>query len=262
MARSTVIREQGQWSTAKAGGAQVRTHSHLLLFLYRIEHNIAILFMPTSTKKSRRRGRPLSYDRDVALGAIRDVFWDQGFSATSLDDIATAAGMNRPSLYRAFGHKREMYLTALRMFAAESGRELQQALEKPSLREALEAFYARAIQDYVSDNETPRGCLVICTAVSEATGDPEIRSTLAAILAEIDSMMAIRIAKAQAEGDHCTDDDAGVLARIATSVLHSLAVRARAGARRSELFTIARATAELIAGGASRVEMQRQCPVS
>jgi len=204
--------------------------------------------MRTSTKQSPRRGRPPSYDRDVALGAIRDVFWDRGFSAASLDDIAAAAGMNRPSLYGAFGDKREMYLAALQQFAVESGRELKKALEAPTLHGALEKFYLRAIQDYVRGNGSPRGCLVVCTAVTEATGDPAIRSALAAILGEMDSMLAVRIAKAQAEGDRCIGGNAVALARVATSVLHSVAVRARAGARRSELLTIARAAADLIAG--------------
>jgi len=203
--------------------------------------------MRTSTKAANQRGRPRSYDRDVALGAIRDVFWNRGFSASSLDDIAAAAGMNRPSLYAAFGDKREMYLSALQMFAVESGRELQKALEAPTLREALEAFYARAIQDYLSGKEGPRGCLVICTAVTEAIGEPAIRSALAAILAGVDSVVAARIARAQAEGERCGRGDAKALARVATSVLHSVAVRARAGARRSELMAIARATADLIA---------------
>lgn len=205
------------------------------------------LFMRTSTKPARQRGRPRSYDRDVALGAIRDVFWNRGFSASSLDDIATAAGMNRPSLYAAFGDKREMYLASLQMFAAESGRGLQKALEAPTLREALEAFYARAIQDYLSGDQGPRGCLVVCTAVTEAVDDPAIRSALAAILDEVDSVVAARIARAQTEGDRCSGGEAKVLARITTSVLHSMALRARAGARRSELLAIARATAELIA---------------
>src|SRR6187549_1936690 len=97
--------------------------------------------MRISTKTSPRRGRPPSYDRDVALRAILDVFWDRGFSAASLDDIGAAAAMNRPSLYGAFGDKRDMYLAALRMFSMESGREMQMALEARTLREALEAFY-------------------------------------------------------------------------------------------------------------------------
>jgi AcrR family transcriptional regulator len=163
--------------------------------------------MRTSTKQPPRRGRPPSYDRDVALRAIRDVFWDRGFSAASLDDIAAAAGMNRPSLYGAFGDKREMYLAALRMFSAELGREMQKALEAPTLRGALEAFYLAAIQAYLAGEAGPRGCLVICTAVSEATGDATIRSALAAILAELDSLVTLRIAKAQAEEDCCADGD-------------------------------------------------------
>lgn len=204
--------------------------------------------MRTSTKTAKQRGRPRSYDRDVALGAIRDAFWNRGFSASSLDDIAAAAGMNRPSLYAAFGDKREMYLSALQMFAAESGRELQKALEAPTLREALEAFYVRAIQDYLSGEEGPRGCLVICTAVTEAVGEPAIRSALAAVLADVDSVVAARIARAQTEGERCGRGGSKALARVATSVLHSVAVRARAGARRSELTAIARATVDLIAG--------------
>jgi AcrR family transcriptional regulator len=194
----------------------------------------------------------------VALRAIRDVFWDRGFSAASLDDIGAAAGMNRPSLYGAFGDKREMYLAALRLFAAESGREMQQALEAPTLREALEAFYTQAIQEYVSGKAGARGCLVVCTAVTEATFDPTIRAALAEILAEVDSVVAVRIARAQDEGDRCAAGDPKVLARVATGVLHSLAVRARAGARRSELLTIARAMADLLAGPTSSVAPVRR----
>src|SRR3954465_13061825 len=121
--------------------------------------------MRTSTKSPPRRGRPPSYDRNVALRSIRDVFWERGYSAASLDDIAAATGMNRPSLYGAFGDKREMYLAALRVFSVEIGGEVQKALEAPTLREALEVFYVRAIQEYVSGDASPRGCLVICTAV-------------------------------------------------------------------------------------------------
>ena len=204
--------------------------------------------MRTSTKQSPRRGRPPSYDRDQALRAIRDVFWLRGFSATSLDDIAAAAGMNRPSLYGAFGDKREMFLAAMQTYSVDLGRELLKALEAPSLREALDGFYLRAIQEYVSGDDGPRGCLVLCTAATEATGDAAIRSVLASMLAELDSVVTARIAKAQAEGDRCAAGDAKALGRVATSVLHSVAVRARAGARRSELLTIARAAVDVIVG--------------
>src|SRR6516162_6182995 len=61
----------------------------------------------------KRRGRPPAYDRDAALQQATDAFWRAGFSGTSLDDLAAATGMNRPSLYAAFGDKRALYLHAL-----------------------------------------------------------------------------------------------------------------------------------------------------
>jgi AcrR family transcriptional regulator len=204
--------------------------------------------MPSSTKTPGRRGRPPSYDKDTALGAIRDVFWSRGFSAASLDDIAAATGMNRPSLYGAFGDKREMYLAALRLFSQELNLEMQKALEAPTLREALESFYVRAIQEYVSGGANPRGCLILCTAATEAAGDPTIKAVLATALAEIDSSVAARIARAQAEHDRCIHSDSELLAKLVAGVLHSIAVRARAGTRRRELLSIAQAAVDLVVG--------------
>src|SRR5258708_9788313 len=58
----------------------------------------------------KRRGRPRAYEPEVALARALDVFWKEGFAATSLDDLSAATGMNRPSLYGAFGDKRELYI--------------------------------------------------------------------------------------------------------------------------------------------------------
>jgi hypothetical protein len=135
---------------------------------------------------------------------------------------------------------------------------MQKALEAPTLRGALEAFYLAAIQAYLAGEAGPRGCLVICTAATEATGDAMVRSALAAMLAELDAIVAVRIAKAHAEGDRCAGGEPNALARLATSVLHSLAVRARAGARRGELLKIARTMSDFIVGPASGVAPVRR----
>jgi AcrR family transcriptional regulator len=62
---------------------------------------------------STQRGRPKKYDPQTALQAAGGVFWAQGFSGTSLDDLSAAMGMNRPSIYRAFGDKEAVYRLAL-----------------------------------------------------------------------------------------------------------------------------------------------------
>src|ERR1700681_4918141 len=67
-----------------------------------------------------RRGRPRAYDPEVALAKARNAFWQTGYAATSLDDLSEATGMNRPSLYAAFGDKRDLYLKTLAYYRNQS----------------------------------------------------------------------------------------------------------------------------------------------
>src|SRR5918993_4135780 len=67
---------------------------------------------PEQPSAPRKRGRPRAYEPDVALTRAMEVFWRDGFAATSLDTISAATGMNRPSLYAAFGDKRDIYVKA------------------------------------------------------------------------------------------------------------------------------------------------------
>ncbi len=70
----------------------------------------------TAEGPPRRRGRPRAFDPDAALTQAMDVFWKEGFAATSLDDLSLATGLNRPSLYGAFGDKRALYIQAYRRY--------------------------------------------------------------------------------------------------------------------------------------------------
>src|SRR6187399_2479689 len=68
----------------------------------------------------KRRGRPRAYQPEVALGKALDLFRKDGFAATSLDDLSAATGMNRPSLYGAFGDKRELYIKTYQRYRADA----------------------------------------------------------------------------------------------------------------------------------------------
>lgn len=201
--------------------------------------------MRNDTEKS-RRGRPPSYDRDAALGAIRDAFWDRGFSRTSLDDLAAATGMNRPSLYGAFGDKRAMYLAAIEAVVTEMRSAVTRALGEASLADALRKFYSGAIEAYLTGTSGPRGCLVVCTAAVEATVDSSVRDALARVIAETDIALTARFSRARTDGELGADADPIALARIATAILHSIALRARAGEQRIALEQIAVDAAQLL----------------
>src|SRR3954467_15127323 len=98
----------------------------------------------------RRRGRPRAYDPQVALARAADTFWKAGYAGTSLDDLAAATGMNRPSLYAAFGDKRELYLKTLQHYR-DQYRELarETVADDPPLRVFLKRFYDTALGIYL-----------------------------------------------------------------------------------------------------------------
>jgi AcrR family transcriptional regulator len=199
----------------------------------------------------RPRGRPRQYDPDTALDRARNAFWDTGYAATSLDDLSAATGLNRPSLYGAFGDKQALYLASLRKSRAELTASLAAALapEEP-LRQALARVFDSASAIYVRGETAQRGCFLIGTAVTESVADPQIRQELAGALDEIDAVFAARLRRAQAAGDLSPRADAAALAQIATSTLNGMAVRARAGGQEDTLAGFGRTLIAMICGPA------------
>ena len=200
--------------------------------------------------KPKRRGRPRAYDPQAALLRATDSFWSGGYSGTSLDEICAATGMNRPSLYAAFGDKHTLYLEALKRYwqlSLVATREALAAGDRP-LGEALMRFYDGQLSIYFSADGLPRGCFAIGTATTEAVDDPEIRTVLAEGLRMLDADLEARLRMARDRGELRHDADPAVLAVLASAALHSIAIRARAGVCRAELREIARKTVCVICG--------------
>jgi AcrR family transcriptional regulator len=197
----------------------------------------------------RRRGRPRAYDPQAALRRATDTFWKTGYSATSLDEISAATGMNRPSLYAAFGDKHTLYLEALADYWRISLAATREALAgNQPLDEALMRAYEAALSIYFSGEGNPRGCFVMGTAVTEAVEDPEIRQSLAAGLRMIDADFEARLRVARDRGELRDDADPVALAFLASATMQTIAIRARAGIPRAELRELARKAVTIICG--------------
>src|SRR5580765_8759454 len=107
----------------------------------------------------KRRGRPRAYQPEVALGKALDLFRKGGFAATSLDDLSAATGMNRPSLYGAFGDKRELYIKAYQRYRADAAAAMIGIFrDQQPIRQRLERIFAVALDIYLSGQDGPRGC--------------------------------------------------------------------------------------------------------
>ena len=175
----------------------------------------------------------------------RDTFWRGGYAATSLEDLSAGMGMNRPSIYAAFGDKRALYLRAASDYADNSRAWLATALARPRpLPDGLRAVY-RYARDFYLAGDAPRGCFLLGTAVTEANRDPDVRAVVEDTMSAFTATFAQRFERAERDGElspHAPD----ALAHIATAALNTLAVRARTGADPASLDALSDATIRVI----------------
>lgn len=199
--------------------------------------------MRNSTEIARRpRGRPRAFDRDAALGAAGQRFRTQGFAGTSLDDLAEATGVNRPSLYAAFGDKRALYLAALERTETWLQGSFDGLLRADlPLRDVVERMLRFSIDVYLSGDTGPSGCIALNTAPVEAVSDPEIRDALRRVLALEDRMVEAILTQAGSPAPQAHT-------AIVTGLLHSLSIRARAGETKEAMTRLAVDCADLVAG--------------
>ena len=195
----------------------------------------------------KRRGRPRAYQPEIALGKALDLFRKGGFAATSLDDLSAATGMNRPSLYGAFGDKRELYIKSYARYRADARAAMIDIFrEELPIRRRLERIFAVALDIYLSGDAGPRGCFTVMTAASEAVADPEIRAMVLQGFSELDKAFAACFRLAKEKGELPPSADPAVLAQLASATIHSIAVRARARVPRKELEAIVNGAIEMM----------------
>jgi len=198
--------------------------------------------------KPRRRGRPRAYEPEIALGKALDLFRKSGFAATSLDDLSQATGMNRPSLYGAFGDKRELYIKSYQRYRDDARAATVEIFrEDMPIHKRLLRIYSVALDIYL-DSESPRGCFTVMTAGSEAVGDPDIRAMVLDALAELDKAFAASFRRAREKGELASSADVQTLGLLASAVLHTTAIRARAGVPRKELEASIKGAVDVMVG--------------
>ena len=207
---------------------------------------------PTSAPAAvapKRRGRPRAYEPEIALGKALDLFRKDGFAATSLDDLSAATGMNRPSLYGAFGDKRELYIKSYARYRADARAAMIDIFRgEVPVRERLTRIYAAALDIYLSGESGPRGCFTVMTAASEAAADPEIRAMVLEGFSELDKAFASCFRRAKEKGELPPSADPVVLAQLASATIHTIAIRSRAGVPRKELETIVKGAIAVMCG--------------
>ena len=179
-------------------------------------------------------GRPRSFDLDRALDRALHVFWQKGYEGTSLTDLTKAVGVNRPSLYAAFGDKKALFRKALDRYLNGPAAYTQEALKEPTARAVVERLLQGA-SDLNAAPRNPGGCLMVQGALACGDAGDSIRQELAASRASGEAALRRRFERAKSEGDLPANVSPADLARYIATIIYGIAVQAAGGASRSEL---------------------------
>jgi AcrR family transcriptional regulator len=211
---------------------------------------VAVSPSPDVAAEPKRRGRPRAYAPDVAIGQALALFRKGGFAATSLDDLSEVTGMNRPSLYGAFGDKRALYIKSYQRYRDDYAVTLLEIFKADiDIRVRLQRFFGAALEIYLTGEE-PRGCFTVMTVASDAIADPDIRELVYRGFADVDDAFGWCFRTAIERGEMPDTVDVVALSRMASATLFSLSIRARAGVPRTELDVIVEGAIALLCGSA------------
>lgn len=189
------------------------------------------------------RGRPREFDKVKALNAIMRMFWQRGYHAVRLDDIAIGLDITKPSLYAAFGDKESLFLHAVEHYKSTVIlpvlRGFVTCKDLPSgLESFLRAYGSRVTQKDMS------GCLITCVMPQIAEESPAAKRSLNEFIGHMDSSCALVLSK---RGDQLRNDvtprDGAMLIM---SSCYGMSIRARAGASARSLEPVISLTVQAI----------------
>ena len=178
-------------------------------------------------------GRPREFDPDTVLETVMELFWEHGYDGVSISDLTDATGINRRSLYAAFGSKRSCSTAQCSGIMAGPAGYIAAALRQPTAWDVAKAMVHGAV-DANTIPDRPRGCLLVQGALAAGDDADAVRVELERQRRESVKALGHRFDEAQAVGE-LPGVDTLVLARWINSVCQGFSVQARSGATREEL---------------------------
>lgn len=183
------------------------------------------------------RGRPLAFNQEKALETAMQVFWAHGYEGTSMAELTDALGINKPSIYAAFGNKEELFRKALAHYVAGPAAFVAEVKNALTAREVVENFLRQTVE-FFSNQSTPNGCLLVQAALTCSAGSSVIKQELITYRKHFEAAFAARFESAKLQGDLPKDADANALAKYLATIHQGLSVQATSGATKQELMAV------------------------
>jgi len=171
------------------------------------------------------------FDEREVIATALDVFWRKGLHDATMQDLATATGVQRGSLYNAYGDKEAIFLRAFDKYAEEFLEMVGHALAEGAPADRLHVFFKLIVANMTSGSP-PRGCLTTRTAIDAAVSSVTVRRRVQGLLNRLERLVSNAISSAS-RGLRAGDADR--LARVVVTFTRGLAVMERAGYGRKQL---------------------------
>ena len=183
-------------------------------------------------------GRPRGFDEDAALEAAMRVFWEKSYEGATIADLTEAMGINRSSMYAAFGDKESIFRRVMELYRAGRMSYIRRALARSSLREVV-AGLIQGTAEFLSIPDNPRGCLSIQGALACGTDAEPVKLAMIDWRKGGEAALKKRLQQAQSEGELPAEIQPADFARYLSSIIAGLGVQAANGATRAELRRVA-----------------------
>lgn len=203
-----------------------------------VQRIIVTAMKKLETAKQRKGGRPLSFDREVALRRATLLFWRYGYEGTSLQALTEALGVTPPSIYTAFGDKKQLFLEAMRCYVGDPTEMENSLAAAPTARDAVHEMLVAAAIAFTGE-VTPKGCLLASATASGSQASADVRSAVSEVRRGIATRLASRIDQDVAAGQLPASKNAGALSDLILAVVQGMSVLARDDVPRERLLALA-----------------------
>lgn len=188
-------------------------------------------------KTNKQRGRPPAFDHEEALEKALQVFWLRGYEGASMAELTEALGINRPSIYAAFGNKEELFRKALGRYLAGPVAYVSEAMNEPTSRQVVEKFLTKSAE-LLTNSNNPRGCMIVQGALSCGQGLEIIQQVLIAHRKGYEDALRQRFELAKSQGDLPNNVNASALAKYIATIHQGMSVQATSGATTEDLMAV------------------------
>jgi AcrR family transcriptional regulator len=191
----------------------------------------------STTQMKRPRGRPSAFDYEETLEKALKVFWSRGYEGASMAELTDAMGINRPSIYAAYGNKEELFSKALSRYMAGPVAYVAEAMQEPTAKQVAEKLLTKSAE-FLSNERNPRGCMIAIGTLFAGEGSEQVQRELISYRQGYEKALRERFDLAKSQNDLPQNVNSAALAKYIATVHQGMSVQATSGATKDELLVV------------------------